>query len=158
MINDVKWIPINSLKSNPKNNNKHTPDQIKRLAEIIKYQGIRSPIIVSNRSDFITKGHATLEACREAGLTTVPVSYQDYTDAEQEYLHMTSDNAIAEWAGIDMDAVYKEVEALEVFDTDLLGFKEFGVKEFTEPDEKKEPTDKEGELNTCPNCGILISG
>ena len=91
MIEDIKWVLVSELKPNPKNNNIHTPEQIERLAKIIKYQGVRSPIIVSKRSGFMTKGHATLEAIKSLGMSKAPVSYQNYEDETQEFLHMELD-------------------------------------------------------------------
>lgn len=154
----VAWVSVSALKPHPKNNNKHTDEQVKRLARILAYQGFRSPIVVSNRSGYITKGHCTLSAARFNGWDKVPVSYQDYEDDAQEYAHMTSDNAIAEWASIDMDSVYAEVARLDIPDVDVLGFENYAPTTFEEPEEKKAPTEKEAELKTCPNCGVMIDG
>lgn len=41
--------PVGDLKAHPKNRNKHPDDQIKRLADILKYQGWRYPVKVSKR-------------------------------------------------------------------------------------------------------------
>lgn len=40
----LTYVSCNLLKSHPKNPNKHTPAQIDRLCELIKYQGFRVPI------------------------------------------------------------------------------------------------------------------
>ena len=50
-------IDYPKLIPNPKNPNKHPDDQIERLAKIIDFQGQRSPIVISKRSGFITKGY-----------------------------------------------------------------------------------------------------
>ena len=60
-----KLVPIENLIPNPKNNNRHSIEQIHRLAKIIMYQGMRSPIVVSNRSGFVIKGHCRLQALKE---------------------------------------------------------------------------------------------
>src|SRR5665213_419136 len=78
-------VRLSALKPHPKNRNKHSSEQIDRLAQIIKYQGIRSPIKVSRKSNFITAGHGRLEAFRALKLKTVPVNFQDYQSDEQEY-------------------------------------------------------------------------
>lgn len=155
MIESVTWENIDKLIPSPKNPNKHPAEQIERLAEIIRYQGFRSPIVVSNRTGHIVVGHGRLEAAKKLGLTKVPVSYQDFTDWDQEYAHMVADNAIADWADLDVGQIKEEISNLGDLDIDLLGMKEL---EFDEPAEKKESEDKEAELKTCPNCGVLIDG
>ena len=69
-----------TLIPNPRNPNRHPESQLKLLAKILQYQGFRNPIVVSNRSGFIIKGHARLEAAKLAGFKVVPVDYQDYED------------------------------------------------------------------------------
>lgn len=60
-------VSVVSLVPNPRNPNKHSDEQIKLLAKIIKYQGWRDPIVVSKRSGFITKGHGRLMAAKLNG-------------------------------------------------------------------------------------------
>lgn len=128
-LNDkITWVEIKKLKPHPKNPNKHPKEQIERLAEILKYQGFRAPIVVSNRSKLIVAGHGRIEAAKLNGLTKVPVSYQDFTDDEQEYAHMTADNAIAEWASLDLSMINKDVIELGPdFNIDHLGIKDFAL-------------------------------
>jgi len=134
----ISWVEIKTLKPHPKNPNKHSKEQIKRLAEIIKYQGFRSPVVVSNRSGYIVAGHGRVEAAIQNGLSKVPVSYQDFTDDEQEYAHMTADNAIADWATLDLSAINKDIIELGPdFNIDMLGIKDFEI----EPADKYEDKD-----------------
>jgi hypothetical protein len=95
-------VPINSLVENPRNTNRHPIDQIELLARIIEKNGWRSPIIVSNRSGFIVKGHGRYEAAKLLALTEVPVEYQDYASEAEEYADMLADNRIAELAEMDL--------------------------------------------------------
>jgi ParB-like chromosome segregation protein Spo0J len=71
-------VEVDSLIENPRNPNKHPQKQLEMLAKIIKNQGWRNPITVSNRSGFIVKGHGRLQAAKLAGLAVVPVDRQDY--------------------------------------------------------------------------------
>lgn len=116
----TELVDIDTLVENPKNNNKHPEKQIEMLAKIIKYQGQRSPIVVSNRSGFIVKGHGRLQALKKLGYTKVAVDYQDYENEAQEYADMIADNKIAELAEFDMDMVMVELPELDL-DTELLG-------------------------------------
>ena len=56
----TELVDIEAVIENPRNPNKHPEKQIKMLAKIIKNQGWRSPIIISNRSGFVVKGHGRL--------------------------------------------------------------------------------------------------
>jgi hypothetical protein len=125
-------IKCNSLKPHPKNRNKHPEDQIERLAEILKYQGVRAPIVVSKRSGKIVKGHGTLQAIKQNGWEEAPVVYQDFEDDDQEWLFVQSDNAIAMWAELDLKGINADLSELGPFDIDLIGLKDFTVT----PEEK----------------------
>ena len=52
-----KLVDVTTLVPNPKNPNTHPDNQIQLLGRIIRQQGWRAPITVSNRSGFIVKGH-----------------------------------------------------------------------------------------------------
>lgn len=116
-------VDVDKLVPNPKNNNKHPKEQIERLAKIIEFQGQRMPIVVSNRSGFIVKGHGRLEAIKLLGWDKCAVDYQDYESEAQEYADMIADNQIATWAEFDSRMVLDEIPNLDI-DTDLLGMME----------------------------------
>lgn len=121
-----KLVPLDKIKPHPKNRNKHTSQQIQRLAEIFKYQGIRKAVVVSNLSGFMTAGHGRLEAAKLAGMKVYPVNFQDYDDEAQEYADLTADNAIALWAEIDLSGVNADIGDLGPdFSFDMLGIKGF---------------------------------
>lgn len=132
---EIKWVSIETLKPNPKNSNKHSDEQIQRLAKIIKYQGFRSPIVVSNLSGLVVSGHARLEAAKVLGLQKVPVSFQDFEDETQEFAHLNADNEIARWATLDMDII-KGFDFDHGFDMDLLGLQEINILDEQETEEK----------------------
>jgi hypothetical protein len=124
-IKDIQMVPISKLIRNPKNPNVHSPKQIKRIAEIIEFQGWRRPITVSNRSGFISVGHGRLSAAELRGWTEVPVTYQDYESEAAEYADMVADNAIASWSELNIDAINSEIPALGVdFNPELLAIKD----------------------------------
>lgn len=131
-----KIVEIKDLKPHPKNPNKHSKEQIERLAKIVEYQGIRRPVRVSKLSGFITAGHGLVAAIKFLGLKDVPVNFQDYENEDQEYADIIADNSIASWADLDLASINLEVPSLGPdFDIDLLGFKDFEI----------EPADKYGD-------------
>lgn len=135
----TELVDIDTLVENPKNNNKHPEKQIEMLAKIIKFQGQRSPIVVSKRSGFIVKGHGRLQALKKLGYTKVAVDYQDYESEAQEYADMTADNKISELAEFDKDMFMAEFPTLSVKDIELFGMQEIpNIEIKTEIEEKPE--------------------
>ena len=131
----IELVAIADLKPHPKNPNDHTPEQILELAEILKYQGWRSPVKVSNQSGFVTAGHGRIEAAKANGWTHVPVSRQDYDSEDQEYADVVADNAIAAWAEIDLAKVNQNVVELDPsFNLRHLGIENFKL-DVSEKDE-----------------------
>ena len=126
-------VDVEKLIPNPKNNNVHPKKQIERLSKIIDFQGQRAPIVVSNRSGFIIKGHGRLEAIKLLGWTKCAVDYQDYESEAQEYADMIADNQIATWAEFNTNMVLDEIPKLDI-DTDMLGMIE--VPEIKEKEQK----------------------
>lgn len=126
-------VDLSKLVPNPKNNNKHPKEQIDRLAKIIDFQGQRSPVVVSNRSGFIVKGHGRLEAIKKLGWDKCAVDYQDYESEAQEYADMVADNQIATWAEFDAQMLLDEMPNLDI-DTDFFGMVEIPKIETEEGD------------------------
>src|SRR5258708_38055821 len=78
-----KVVALADLKPHPANPNKHPEAQITLLAKIIKAQGWRNPIVVSNRSGLITKGHGRYEAAKLIGAGTAPVGRLMYSISQR---------------------------------------------------------------------------
>ena len=55
-----KMVPLADLVPNPRNPNTHPKRQIELLAKIIKRQGWRHPITISNKSGFIVEGKSKI--------------------------------------------------------------------------------------------------
>ena len=156
---DIALVNINLIKPNPKNRNIHPQDQIDKLAQIIKYQGFRTPVIVSNRSGYLVAGHGRLLAAKSLGMTELPVLFQDFESDEQEYAAQVSDNAVAFWSELDLSGINTDLADLGPdFDIQLLGLKSFTLdpSDFEEPEPKDDPKLKEALLKQCPNCGVTI--
>lgn len=123
-------VEIDSLVPNPRNANEHPDAQIKLLAKIMKHQGWRNPIVVSNRSGFMTKGHGRLMAAKLNGWVTAPVDYQDYRNEADEWADMIADNKIAELA--ESNEMRIQEIAMDLgpdFDFDLFGIPDFKLSD-----------------------------
>ena len=119
-----EMVDVEKLVPNPDNNNRHSVEQIERLAKIIEFNGWTSPITVSKRTGFMSRGHARLDAALLKKWKQVPVQYIDYRDEAHEYSDLTADNEIARWAQLDRQAVHEKLELLEL-DVELLGIEDF---------------------------------
>lgn len=133
----VEWVPIEEIKPNPKNPNRHSEEQIERLAKIIQNIGFRSPCIISRRSGFLVMGHGRRQSAIKAGLKKIPVIYQDFESEESEYQMMIADNAIAAWGKLDLSQINQDFLDLGPFDLDLLGLKGFVLEPADKPQKPK---------------------
>mgnify|MGYP000037400807 FL=1 len=117
-------VATEKLVPNPKNPNKHPADQVVLLGRIIEATGWRQPITVSNRSGFIVKGHGRLMAAQAAGLTAVPVDYQEYANEAEEYADLVADNRLAELSEIDnalLADIFKDIDT-DAIPAELTGY------------------------------------
>ena len=117
-------VEIGKLKPNPKNPNTHPQGQIEILAKVIREQGWRQPIKVSNQSGYIVSGHGRYEAAIFMGAEFVPVDYQDYESEAEELADLLADNRIAELAEMDekmLAELFASVDA-DAFDMSLSGY------------------------------------
>lgn len=147
-------VAIKDLRPNPKNPNKHPKDQIILLAKILAHQGWRSPVVVSNETGLVTKGHGRIEAAKRNGWIEVPVDYQSYSTTTDEYADMVADNEIARLAQSDKSKILKDtLDFGPEFDFDLLGIPDFKLPE----DFDSLPSVKNEKEIECPNCGALFS-
>lgn len=160
-----EMVAIKDLKLNPDNRNTHPPEQIERLAGILKYQGWRYPVKISNQTGLVVSGHGRVLAAKLNGWKHVPVNRQDYDTPEQEYADSIADNAIASWSELNLSGIQMDVAGLCTdFNIDYLGMKDFAkvATEVLEPgcDEDEVPehvesTTKLGDLYRLGNHRLL---
>lgn len=154
---EVSIIPLKSVKLNPKNRNVHTAEQIDRLCKIIKYQGFREPITISNQSGLCAAGEGRVLAMDKLGADSIAAIYEDFDSPDMEYAHLVADNEIARWATLDTAGVNFDLAELDgvAFDLDMLGIKDFVL----------DPADKYGDRDadatpeireTCIRLGDLF--
>lgn len=87
-------VPLSELKPHVRNCNTHSDKQIEVLANIIKMNGMRSPICVSKLSGMITRGNGRLMALKLLGVDKAPVDFQDYDDEMAEFQDLVADNEV----------------------------------------------------------------
>lgn len=164
-------VDVAKLVPNPKNPNTHPDDQIQLLGRIIRQTGWRAPITVSTLSGFIVKGHGRLSAALLEGLKEVPVDYQNYSNAAEEYSDLVADNRIAELSEIDnklLADIFAEIDTGEI-PMELTGYTDDEVEglitalseaihnELNEPDEVPDEPDAD-EVVTQPGDMWILGG
>jgi hypothetical protein len=121
----IVMVPINKIIPNDKNNNIHTEEQKRYARKIFDYQGFRSPLLISNRTGKLVAGHLRLEIAKEKGVKELPCMFQDFDSEEQEYAHLTADNALAAQSSLDFGQINTDIQELGPFDMEYLGIKNF---------------------------------
>lgn len=119
-----KFVKVENLKPNPKNPNTHPEAQLQLLEKVIM-SGWRHPIVVSNLSGLIVAGHGRLEAAKRAGLTEVPVDFQDFDNAESEQAHLLADNRLPELASMDkglLKDLLQDIDTGALADMEVTGY------------------------------------
>jgi len=158
-----KIVGIEALIPHPKNTNNHPEKQIELLAKIMKFQGIRHPIIVSNLSGFIVAGHGRRLAALKNRWTEYPVDYQDFENEAQEYAFLESDNHLAELAEHDKEKMIAQIKDMDIkLDLELFGMPDLEMPiEIDEDKEEKEddvPDVDEGNVVTEKGDLWLLGG
>jgi hypothetical protein len=156
-VKDVEMVRVEAVVENPKNRNRHSIEQIDRLAKIVEFNGFRDPLIVSRRSGFLICGHGRLSVARKLGMKEVPVLYQDFASEAEEYQFMTAHNEIARWSELDVHGLLTDMKDLDLGDISLLGienqdalFKPIDI-DMGEDEPAKEKS------KSCPECGAVLA-
>lgn len=160
----TKMMKVSDLenRAHPGNENKHSKEQIRALSKIIAKVGQRSPIVISNRSKYITKGHGRVQAIKLLGWTEAAVDIQEYENDLEELNDRVADNEIARYAEFQKNQF---IENLTEMDVDLapLDFEEFGLIDFEIGEDSKsvdvsehsreiDSDEKEEFDHICPKC------
>jgi len=176
-----EFADVDALTGNPRNPNRHSNEQIRLLAKIIKHQGWRAPITVSNRSGFIVRGHGRLAAAKLLGAEQVPVDRQDYATEAEEWADLVADNRLSELSEMDNPTLKELLQQLDSgmlevagVDMELTGYTDQALAELMSqfdtgeepqeveaPEPPAQPVTRSGDLwllgrvVQCPRCGRL---
>jgi hypothetical protein len=107
-------MPPAQVRPHPQNPKKHPEPQVALFAEILRYQGIRRPLVVSKASGFLVVGHGQLLALESLGAEQVPVEIQEFASPADELAHLLADNKLADLGVVgeeQLDAIVRQLEA-----------------------------------------------
>ena len=113
--------PAASLQPHPDNAKLHPAKQLDRYEQIVLGNGWRRPIVLSDLTGRIVKGHgAWLMAKRRDWL--VPIEIQHYDTSTEERRDLLADNRLAELAETDDEKLAALLSSLDAGDLALTGF------------------------------------
>jgi ParB-like chromosome segregation protein Spo0J len=149
---DVVYVPVETLVSNPDNPNEHTEKDITELMESIRKYGFRKPILVM-KDMMIIDGHARTEAMRRLGQSEMPVLVSSMT-REEAKAYMISQKSIfmeSEWDTTKLPIVLNRIEEFGE-SPEITGIKgkelDAALGKLQDSPKKRLPS-----RATCPGCG-----
>lgn len=93
-------VPINELKKAEYNPRKISENEMRRLKKSIQEFGFVDPVIANKRTgreNIIIGGHQRIEAAKELGYVTVPVTYVDLDEEKEKMLNTALNRISGEW-------------------------------------------------------------
>lgn len=119
---EIKTYKIAALTFDPHNARKHPTKNIEALKASLKQFGQRKPIVLT-KDNVVIAGNGTLQAAQELGWdsidgVTVPADWDDKTISA----FALADNRTAELAQWDARELLDQLEELDEFDMNALGF------------------------------------
>jgi hypothetical protein len=146
----IEWVPIDSIKSNPRNAKVHPEQQIVLLAENMRGFGVTQPILI-DETNTILAGHARFAAERRLGLKEVPVIRRSNLSPQEKRALALADNKLAEFGRWNPEMLRLELKELTVdtgelsFDAAIIGFDTVELDEILGDDAavaRPDPADK----------------
>jgi len=114
----IRYLPISSLKPDPKNPRKHNDRQIRLLAKSIKGVGFNVPVLIDAHLN-IMAGHGRILAAQILGLQEVPTIALEHLTEAQARAFMIADNRLCEIAAWDDQLLGEQLKTLAELDLDF---------------------------------------
>ncbi len=114
----VVYRPVSSPKPDPRNARTHSKRQIDQLVQSIREFGFTNPVLI-DEGGLLIAGHGRLRAAKQIGLAEVPtITLEGLSDAQKRALRL-ADNKIALNAGLDLEILKLELDAIGELDVDF---------------------------------------
>lgn len=91
--NKLEYVSPDAVKPHPRNANRHSRRQLKKLADLIARLGFINPIIVDDQ-DRVVAGHARLAAAKACNLPEICIIRLSHLSPAELRAYMIADNAI----------------------------------------------------------------
>lgn len=145
----IEYVPIDSIKPYERNAKLHPQEQVEQIKRSIRDNGMNDPIGVWHNT--VVDGHGRLLACKELGMTEVPVIRLDHMTDEQRREYMLIHNQTTMNSGWDLPMLDLELGELPDFDAGFYGFdinldEEQEIVEDEVPELPEEPRTRLGDI------------
>jgi DNA modification methylase len=131
----IEYVPVVSLRLDPKNARRHTDTQVRQIAKSIQAFGFNVPVLVDANSQVVA-GHGRLLACKSLRMAQVPVIRLEHMSAHQIRAFMIADNRLAEngdWDDRLLGEQFKILSEAEIdFTLEVTGFETSEIDLFIE--------------------------
>jgi ParB-like chromosome segregation protein Spo0J len=144
----VEYVSIDEIKTYENNAKLHPAEQIEQIKESIKEFGFNDPIAI-DKDNVIIEGHGRYIACKELGITEVPIIRLNELSDEQKRAYMLVHNKLTMNTDFDIELLNDELE--NIFDIDMSKF-DFDLGE----DEEKENDITEPTFNYKEQYGVIV--
>jgi DNA modification methylase len=114
---NIEVVPISSLKRYERNARRHSPNQIRDIADSMKKFGVTMPILV-DRNRVVAAGHARLEALKLLGRKRVHIISLEHLTEAQIRAYRLADNKLSENSSWDVELLAIELRELAELDVD----------------------------------------
>jgi DNA modification methylase len=143
----LETLPVDRLRSWPRNTRTHSRKQIRQIAESIRRFGFTNPVLIDSENRILA-GHGRVEGARALGIAVIPCLRVDHLSAAEKRAYALADNKIALNAGWDEELLALELKELTEadigFDVGVTGFSIAEIDQLVEglaPDEVGDPAD-----------------
>lgn len=147
----IEYVDIDTIKPNEKNAKLHPDEQIEQIKLSIKRNEFNDPIAV--KDNIIIEGHGRYIACKELGITEVPIIRLDYLTEEQANEYMLVHNKLTMNSDFDIDKLEFALDEID-FDMGEYGFN-INIDLEYDDEEKVETKEVNKKLYKCPVCGHI---
>lgn len=116
----IEYVDINSIKPYENNAKLHPKEQIEQIKKSIEQFGMDDPIGIWK--DEIVEGHGRLIACKELGMTEVPIIRLDHLSDEERKAYTLAHNKLTMNSDFDIDILNIELDDILNIDMSDFGF------------------------------------
>jgi len=116
----IEYVDIESIKPYKNNAKQHPQEQIEQIKRSIEQFGMDDPIGIWK--DEIVEGHGRLIACKELGMTEIPIIRLDHLTDEERKAYTLAHNKLTMNSDFDMDILNEELAMFDTIDMSEFGF------------------------------------
>ena len=147
----IEYVNIDSIKPYKNNAKLHPEEQIEQIKKSIEQFGMDDPIGIWK--DEIVEGHGRLIACKELGMTEIPVIRLDHLTDEERKAYTLAHNKLTMNSDFDIDILNEELDNILDINMEDFGFENVDI-DWDNVEELSEDTYDEPKHNMleCPAC------